>query len=121
MYASVLLGVFYSRTPSRMLSTRTPLPRPSCVCGCYQTTYNIDEPKEQEEPSPTKDSIEAEKVRPLLKKSRVEHDPQQRWEDTSFLPLPSEKPDDDDDELDLIADARDIVLNERKEPPTDEG
>ena len=49
-------------------------------------------------------------LRPLVRPSRLRSGTDREWKDTSFLPLPSEAPEDEDDEHDLIADARDAIV-----------
>ena len=70
-----------------------------------------------DEPSPSSNPI----VKPFVRPKRVANaDKERTWKDTSFLPLPDEAENDEDDERDLILDAHDILVAGRMEREGDD-
>ena len=52
-------------------------------------------------------------AKPLVRPARLRRKGDHVWKDKSYMPLPEESPDDHEDETDLVADARDAILQGR--------
>ena len=73
-------------------------------------------PKEKAVPHGKANTEGTAVAKPFVRKNKVASaDKERTWKDTTFLPLPGETSDDEDDEQDLIADARDIIMASRME------
>ena len=72
------------------------------------------------EPEPRASSLPI--LKPLIRPKLVAPaDEERTWKETTFLPLPDEDDDVDEDERDLILDAHDILVAARIDPEGDDG